>query len=244
MLESENIVRAVHWLGTIRLKITIMVSVLILSAIAVYCVSDPLLKLITEPLQGRPLYFMSPVDGVMAKIKVAMFGGILLAFPVLSYLIVSTFANRLSKAVRKKITFIIIPLASVLFIGGTVFAYELIMPSTVDFLLNSGEGVLNPMISGSGYVSFISFFLISVGLVFELPLVMVAMARMGLIQAKTLMKKRRAAIMIILIAMAALSPTPDAFTLLAETVPVVLLYEASIWMIYVLERKNMREAGM
>lgn len=244
MIESENIVQAVRWLGTIRTRIMVMLLVVVLSATAVYCVSDPLLKLITEPLKGQPLYFMTPVDGVMAKIKVAVFGGILLAFPVLSYMIVSTFSFRLSQEIRKKIYFLLIPLASFLFIGGTFFAYKMIMPTTVDFLLSSGEGVLNPMISGSGYVSFISFFLISVGLVFELPLVMVALARVGLIRYRMLAKKRKVAIMVILIALAALSPTPDAFSLLVETIPVILLYEASIWMIYALERKNMRGAGM
>lgn len=239
MLESENIVGAVRWLGKFRFRILAMVSVIVVSAAAVYTVSDPLLKLLCRPLQDQPLFFMTPVDGVMAKLKVAAFGGIMLSFPILACLIVSMFAPMLERGVRRKIYFLAIPLTVILFAGGIVFAYQFIMPTTVDFLLKSGEGVLKPMISGSAYVSFMAFFLISVGLVFELPLVLVALSRIGLIHAEMLMKKRKFAILGIVIILALLSPTPDAFSLLAESLPVVVLYEISIWTIYLLERRGM-----
>ncbi|MDQ0497079.1 twin-arginine translocase subunit TatC [Paenibacillus brasilensis] len=239
MWESENIVSAVRWLGKFRARILAGVLVVIAAATAVYAVSDPLLKLLCRPLQDQPLFFMTPVDGVMTKLWVAMFGGVLASFPVLACLLVSMFASLLDRSIRLKIYFLTIPLAVVLFAGGIAFAYEFILPNTVDFLIQSGEGVLKPMISGSAYVSFIAFFLISVALVFELPIVMVALSRIGLIHSKMLMRKRKFAVLGIVIILALLSPTPDAFSLLAESIPVVALYEISIWTIYLLERKGM-----
>ncbi|MDT3427372.1 sec-independent protein translocase protein TatC [Paenibacillus forsythiae] len=239
MVESENIVNAVRWLGKFRIRILAAVLVVIVSATGVYAVSDPLLKLLCRPLQDHPLFFMTPVDGVMTKLKVAMYGGIVVSFPVLACLLVSIFAPLLERGIRLKLYFLAIPFAVVLFAGGIVFACEFILPNTVDFLIQSGEGVLKPMISGSAYVSFMAFFLISVALVFELPIVMVALSRIGLIHARMLMNKRKFAVLGIVIVLAVLSPTPDAFSLLAESIPVAALYEISIWTIYLLERKSM-----
>ncbi|NGM84114.1 preprotein translocase subunit TatC [Paenibacillus sp. 7124] len=240
MWESENIVKAVRWLGKFRARILAGVLFVIVAATAVYAVSDPLLKLLCRPLQDQPLFYMTPVDGVMTKLKVAMFGGIVASFPVLAGLIVSMFAPLLGRGIRLKIYFLAIPLAVVLFAGGIAFAYEFILPNTVDFLIKSGQGVLSPMIAGSAYVSFMAFFLISVALVFELPIVMVTLSRIGLIHSKMLMRKRKFAILGIAIILAILSPTPDAFSLLAESIPVAALYEISIWTIYLLERKGMQ----
>lgn len=236
IITSENIVGLVHWLVKFRVRLITIVLVPLAFSIAVYFFSDPILKLISLPLKGQTLFFITPVDGIMAKIKVALFGGIIAAFPVIAYLITSLFIPRLNKTTGKKVYFLIIPFASISFVGGVVFAYKLILPTTVEFLIRCGSDVLKPMISGSDYVSFITFFLVSVGFVFELPLVLVALSRVGMISSRTLRNKRKIAIVVTLIVLAILTPTPDAFTLLAASLPVLFLYELSVWWIFMLER--------
>jgi len=243
VITSENIVGLFHWLYRFRKKIIVIVLLPLVISVAVYFFSDQVLKVITLPLNGQTLFFMTPVDGVMAKIKIALFGGIAIAVPIDMCIITSLFRTKLGKKMEFRIFFGIIPFATVSFAGGVTFAYKLILPTTVDFLISCGSTVLKPMIAGSDYVSFASFFLLAVGLVFELPLVLVALSRIGLIKSKMLMKKRKMAIMITFILLAILTPTPDAFTLLAASMPVLFLYELSVWWIYILEKIDARKGN-
>ncbi|MCX7923876.1 MAG: twin-arginine translocase subunit TatC [Clostridia bacterium] len=244
MIESENIVKAVRWLDKFRARIVVMFLVPILSAVGVYFFSDNILSIISYPLGGETLFFLTPVEGVMAKIKIAFFGGIIVSSPITAYFVVSILASLLEKPTRRKLYFLIIPFATFALLGGIFFGYKFILPTTVKFLISCGDGFMKPMISGSNYVSFITFFLISIGIVFELPLVLVALSRLGLIKAHMLMKKRKVAIMIIFVCLAILTPTPDAFTLVAVCLPMTLLYELSIWWIYVLEKLDRRKAAV
>lgn len=244
IITSENIVGLVHWLVKFRIRLAAIVLAPLMFAVAIYFFSDQILKLITLPLKGQTLFFMTPVDGVMAKILVALFGGIIIAFPIIAYIVTSFFYLRMNKKTRRGVYFGIIPFAIVSFFGGLLFAYKIILPTTVDFLISCGSEVLKPMISGSDYVSFITFFLLSVGLVFELPLVLVALSRIGLIKSKQLMRKRKMAIVIIFIVLAVLTPSPDAFTLLAASLPVLFLYELSAWWIFILEKIDRKKENV
>lgn len=243
MIESGNIVKAVHWIGKFRTRIILMFIFPFLFSCGVYFISDVILKIITQPLNNQPLYFMTPIEGIMAKLKVAFFGGIVLSFPIIAYFLISIFGTLLEKKKRLRLYFIVIPFSSIAMAGGIYFGFRFILPTTMDFLLSCGDGFMSPMISGSNYVSFISFFMISVGLVFELPLILVALSRIGIIKAKMLMKKRKMAIIIIVIILAIVTPTPDAFTLLAVSFPVVFLYELSIWWIFILEKFDKKKAS-
>lgn len=244
IITSENIVGLVHWIAKFRVKLTAMVVVPLIFSAVIYIFSDQVLKLITLPLKGRSLFFMTPVDGFMAKILVSLFGGIIIACPVLVYITFSLFSCKMKKRTRRSVYFALIPFASVAFFGGIFFAYKFILPTTIDFLIRCGGEVLTPMISGSDYVSFITFFLLSVGLVFELPLVLVSLSRIGLIKSKQLMKKRKMAILITFIVLSILTPTPDAFTLAAVSMPVLLLYEISVWWIFILEKLDKRKENI
>lgn len=242
MIESQNIVNAVQWLSKFRIKITLVVIMPILSAIGMYFISDSLLELITIPLNGQALFYMTPIEGIMAKLKLSFWCGLVISFPIIIYLIASMFSVKLIKKTRRKIYFIMIPFSTLALIGGILFGYELILPMTIAFLLSSASEFMQPMLSGSNYVSFTAFFLLSLGLVFELPLFLIGLSRIGLIKYKMLKDKRPVAIMTIFIVLAILSPTPDAFTLLALASPVVFLYELSVWWIYVFERLEKRRA--
>ncbi len=241
MIESENIVKAVKWIDKYRMRIIILFLTPVFFAATIYFASDILLKNISSPLNGEKLYFMTPVEGVMAKIKVSFFGGLIASFPVIEIFIASIFSSLLKKGTMRKIYFIIIPFSTVSLAGGLVFGYNFILPNTIKFLINSGKGIMDPMISGSNYVSFIAFFMLAIAMVFELPLILVALSRINIVKSHYLMKKRKVAILITLIVLAILTPTPDAFTLFAVSLPVLLLYEISIWWIYILEKISLRK---
>lgn len=243
MIESTQIVTAVRWLAQFRGKLIMVLLFPIVCATGVYFFADPLLECITQPLNIHTLYFMSPVEGFVVKIKVALYGGLVVAFPFLTYFVISLCTLHQPAKVRIKMVLQIIPFATFALLGGIFFGYRFILPTTVRFLLDCGKGFMVPMLSGNDYLSFAAFLLLTVGCVFELPLVLVALSRFGIIQSQMLMKRRGVAIFTIFCVLAVLTPTPDAITLSAIALPVILLYEASIWWIWLLERNARTKPG-
>jgi sec-independent protein translocase protein TatC len=245
MIESENIVKAVRSLARLRKRILLMLFFPALFGIGVYFIADSILKMLVQPLKTESLFFITPLEGFLVKAKIAFVTGFILAFPLIAWSLISICTAGFAKKRRLKLYFLIIPFASLALAGGILFGYRFILPTTINFLLNCGRGFLKPVLSGSEYVSFVMFILLTVGLVFELPLVLVFLSRLGLIQSRTLMQKRGIAILIIFIILAILTPTPDVVTLTAVALPVVLLYELSIWWIFILEKinQNHREAS-
>ena len=245
MIESKTIIKAVRWLARLRKQLLVMLCFPALFSIGVYFGSDSILKMLVRPLKSESLFFITPLEGFLVKAKIALVGGCLLAFPWITLSLISICFAGFAKKQRLKLYFLIIPFASLALAGGILFGNRFILPTTINFLLNCGRGFLKPVLSGSEYVSFVMFILLTVGLVFELPLVLVFLSKLGLIQSRALMKKRGIAILIIFIILAILTPTPDVVTLTAVALPVVLLYELSIWWIFILEKinRNPREAS-
>lgn len=241
MIKSEHIVGIVHWIEKIRKTIIAMLIIVIIATSLVYFISDNIISILEEPLNGLQLFFMTPVEGLMAKLKVAFFGGITTSSPFWIYIIISLLGKNIGKKKRILLYFLIIPFAVSLFVGGMFFGYKMILPSTIKFLLQCSNGYMKPTLSGSDYFSFIGTLLLTIGLIFELPLVLIALSSIGIITSKMLIGKRKVAVMVSLIAIALLSPALDAFTYILVTLPIVILYESSIWCIYILEKGRKRK---
>ena len=241
MIESENIVKAVYWLNSFRKRIIIMAVLLSSSALAVYFQVDYLITIMSKPLGGTPLFFLTPLEGLLVKMKIALLGGFLLAFPLLLYIIISFPGVGLSPKQKKSFYFLVIPFATFSFLAGMFFSYQLILPNTIQFFFNCAKDFMQPLISGSSYFSFAAFCLLSIGVIFQMPLVLVALSRLGLLTSKSLMKQRKTAILGSIIVLAVLTPTPDAFTLILISLPTIFLFEFSIWTIYVLEQIEQRK---
>lgn len=236
MFNSEQIVGVFHWLDRYRKRIIFMFLIPVVLTIGVYIKADLVIQVIAKPLAGLPLHFITPIDGFMAKMKIALYGGVVLSLPILAYLILSMFSGRMSKRARRLSYFVVIPFAVISFAGGLVFGYFLVLPGTIKFLLDCGNQFMEPVIMGSNYFSFIAFLLITIGCVFELPLILVTLSRVGIVSSKFLRTKRKIAVMVILIVLAILTPTPDVLTLTLVSAPMIFLYEISIWWIFFLEK--------
>lgn len=236
MVKSEQILGLLDWLHRFRRKLIFMALLPLLAAVAVYFYADWVIQLISRPIEGLSLYFMTPVEGFTARVKVALGGGLVLACPFLVYLGVSLFTTRASRRKKFLLYMVVVPAILILFGGGLVFGYFLVLPATIGFLVGCGNEFMEPMLMGSSYFSFVIILLLCIGLIFELPVVMILLSRIGLVKSDYLQKQRRVVIMLILVVTAVITPTPDAFTLLLVAVPLVILYELSIWCIYLLER--------
>jgi sec-independent protein translocase protein TatC len=241
MIESQEIVKAVHWIGDFRKRIFTMFIVMLVFVGGVYYFTDPILNLISKPIEGLDLFFMTPVEGIMTKIKLALFTGVIVSFPITMIFLISIFGNLVDKKKKRKLYFLIVPISSFLMMSGIYFGYKYILNTTIGFLISAGAGIMEPMIAGSNYVSFVSFLLVGIGLIFQLPLILIALSRIGVVKYGMLAKKRKMAILLSVIVLAVLTPTPDAFTLLSVSLPVILLYEVSIWIIFIFEKLDFRK---
>ncbi len=186
----------------------------------------------------------TPMEPVLVKIKVALVIGIVFALPILMWQIWG-FVLPALKQNERKVLYLVVPSSILLFIGGAAFCFFFVLPVGIKFLLLAGSGGVasTPFVTKTSYLSFILTFLLTFGLVFQLPIVLLILVRIGLVSPKTLAKKRRWALFIIIILAAVLAPTPDLFTQALMAGPMYMLYEISIWLGYLAVRKKKETAA-
>ena len=221
-------------LGELRRRIIVAVVAIVVGALAAYYYIDELMRFVTAP--AGKLYFMSPAEGFFAYLKLAVFAGFMLALPVVLWQVWAFVAPALTSG-EKKWAFIMVPGAVALFFTGVAFAYLLVWPAAVNFFLGFGSESLQPMLSLGQYLSFLLSFILPFGIIFNLPLALLVLAKMGIISSRFLAKQRRMMILVAFIIGGIITPTPDIFTQTMMAIPIILLYEASIWAVKILLRK-------
>jgi len=192
--------------------------------------SSLLLKVLKIPAAGmiEKLAFFSPEEAFLIYVKISFLAGIMLALPVIAYEIWAflspAFAERFK---RHAITFI--GLLTALFLAGVLFAYFIILPAALKFLLTIGGEELEPVISAAKYVSFVTALIFACGLIFEIPALSFFLTRAGIINARLMRKYFKYALIVIAVLAAVITPTADAFNMLILALPMIGLYEFSIW---------------
>jgi len=178
-------------------------------------ITDYLARPVTK--LGYKLVFTAPAEAFWVQMKVALIVGLFLAAPGIL----------LHQHERKyAIPFVLI--GSVMFLAGGAFSLFVVTPYAIAFLLSYARETLQPMITLENHIDFLLKFTLAFGAVFELPLVITLLARMGVVTAKQLSKNRKYAILGAFIAGAVLTPTPDAFNQTLMAGPLILLYEVGI----------------
>jgi sec-independent protein translocase protein TatC len=212
-------------------------TVLILSIVA-YLFSERILNFVLRPLPGdQSVYFLSPTEAFSTRIKISIIVGIIVSVPVIFYHLWKFVVPGLfAKEVR-----LIVPVvvsSTFFFLVGAVFCFMMVLPVSIKFLMAFGTDKLKPMIQIKDYISFVSYMTLAFGAVFELPVISFFLGRIGIISARTFIKGRKYAIVIILILAAVITPTPDAFTQLMLAGPLYFLYEVSIIVLKMTAKKR------
>ena len=174
-----------------------------------------------------PVVYLSPVEPFVVQMKAAFFGGLLLVFPLIAWEI----WGFLRPAVRPGTRWTLAPLIAAsagLFFTGSGFGWAVLLPAALFFLRGFASDLLIPMITVGHYIGFATWLVLGCGLIFQLPLGILAATRAGLIRPATLVRQWRLAAVAILIAAAVLTPTPDIFTQLLLAAPLAALYVVSI----------------
>lgn len=184
---------------------------------------------VTEPFTSLDygLNFMALPEGFLFHIKLSVLGGCVLACPVIIWEILRFVLPALYRH-EKKIFFGMLFSGIFLFVAGVVFGYFFVLQLCLKALINFA-GDLTPMISASAYVSFVMGFLIPFGLIFEVPMIVYFLTMAGVLN-PGMMKKNRKYVLLVVLVIAALLTPPDIISQLCLALPMLLLYEFSIWL--------------
>ena len=188
--------------------------------------NDLVLEVMNKPLQGREPITLSPAEAFTTTFTLSAYAAIILTLPVLLYQLYAFVVPAFGKRERKVVTPLIV-MVPVLFVAGVVFAYYVVMPAALQFLLNFNADQFQTEIRAREYYSFASLTMASVGILFQVPVGVLALTRLGIVTPKQLAAKRRYAYLGCTV-VAALLPGVDPVTMIMETIPLLLLYEGSI----------------
>lgn len=225
-----------------ELRRRLIISAIAVAVGAVFCfiVSDQIIsffvKYYTDATGGekKALIFLGPLDAFATRLKIATYGGIVLAFPVWLYQLWRFITPGLNPKEKKyAIPFVLTSI--VLFaLGG--FVAMLTLPQALDFLLNIGGSDLRPELTADKFLGLISLMIVAFGLAFEFPVVLVFLLLARVITTRQLRKWRRIAIVVIVAFAAIITPSQDPYSLFAMAVPMYLFYEISIIIGRILKR--------
>lgn len=203
------------------------------TAVSLFFIEE-LIAFLTAP--AGHLYFSRPAEVFIIYMKTAVIAGFILASPVVFYEFWRFLLPALTDR-EKSWTAIFVPLSVGLFLGGICFSYFFVMPRSLQFLIGFGGESFTPLLSMENYLEFVLLMIIPFGIVFNLPLVMIALSRAGLVHAKTLKKVRKFVILASFIIAAVITPTPDILTQSLLALPCIVLYEVSLRIISIWDRK-------
>jgi sec-independent protein translocase protein TatC len=181
---------------------------------------------------------LNPTEGFMLSIKLSLFAGIVLAFPLLLLFTLQFILPGLKKKEKRALWPAMI-IGFGLFLAGVMFSYFFVLPKVLDFFYNYSQqmGVTNEWRIGY-YISFATQFTLIFGLAFELPVVVMTLVKLGVLNYEIMRNTRSYAILAIVVIAALITPTPDVATLAFLAVPMILLYEICIWLSFFHKRKQ------
>jgi sec-independent protein translocase protein TatC len=237
-VSHEDRLTLVEHLDELRSRLIVCIVVLGVALALCFWQNHLLLEIAQGPLPSNHghLITFGVTEPFTTTLTVSAYGAIVLSLPVVLWQLYAYILPAFSEA-EKRTAVPILLLFPVLFLAGIAFAYFVVMPAAVHFLLNFNDDQFNVQIRARDYYSFFSMTEIACGLVFQMPLAIVAVTRLGIVSVEQLSKNRRYAYLVLAIVAAAL-PGVDPVSMLLEMAPLLALYELSIVLARVVGRSQ------
>jgi len=239
MTQDKNEMTVLGHFNELRKRLLVMIVALAVTVVASFAFSQKIAEYLAAPIGG--LAAMSSIEvteNVTAFMKISLLSGVVLALPVLLYELLAFILPGLKPGEQKWI-WMVIPMATVFFVGGVAFAYYIMLPTALPFLLDFMGITTSPR--PSNYFSFVLNLMFWVGVCFEMPLVVFVLARLGIVNVKSLLKQWRIAFIASAILAAFITPTPDPVNMGLMMIPLLSLYLVSILFAVFARRKPEKE---
>jgi sec-independent protein translocase protein TatC len=228
-ITHEDELSLVEHLDELRTRIITVGSIFVIVTAVCFWRNHDILSFVNAPLpDGKEPSTFGVSEAFMSTLTVTMYAALIITMPVIVYnlyaFVIPAFSDE-EKAIAKPLLF----MTPALFLVGTVFGYFLVLPAAIHFLLNFNDDQFHVLIRARDYYSFFGLTVLSMGALFELPIAILIASKMGIVTPQQLRENRRYAV-IVLAVIAMLLPGTDPISMLIELVPLLLLYELSIWL--------------
>lgn len=233
-IHCEEVLRALatkfnvlEHLDYLRLRLLRALLAYLAASVGAYFAVPYIMPHLLHPEAGLTgLVFLSPVEAFFSRLKMALALGLVLGLPFMLYQLWALFVPAMSRAVRQA-SLMLIPVVYLLFVGGCLFALIFVLPLALRFFLAFGGEQLHQEIAIGNYVNFLIAFVLPFGFLFELPVAILALVRLGIVDPKALARNRKYAIFIIFVVAAIFTPA-DVFSQLLLAFPLLVLFEVSL----------------
>jgi len=232
----------VEHLDELRHRLFIILGALLAGVVVAFAFHGHILHWLNAPLPdwiGKPLT-LSVSEPFMTSLWVSVYAGLLIAMPVIMWQVWAFFVPAFEENHARSLAWYTL-LATLLLVAGVFFGYFVALPAAVHFLTNYDHAYYNVQIRARDYYSFATMVMVAMAIVFELPIFVLALVRMGILSTTTLRRNRRLGYFIVAI-IGVLLPGIDPITTMIETVPLIILYELTIWLCVITERRSARAA--
>ncbi|HED24762.1 MAG TPA: twin-arginine translocase subunit TatC, partial [Firmicutes bacterium] len=243
--------RAIRLIEELRRRLIVIAAIVFILAIIGFSFADRIRELLLLPAEmsyagledtgfDLQLIFLTPAEAFLANIKLAFIAGTAVALPVILYQLLAM-ATAVA-GMKKRIALFLTLIMYFLFALGVAFAYFVVLPFALNFFVGFSGADLVPNFSITRYISFTSSFIFSFGFVFQLPVLFWFLGSLGILHPVFLRRNRKYALLIIVVFAAVLTP-PDVFSQVLMAIPLMLLYELGIFMVYLARRREIKESS-
>ncbi len=221
-------------LEELRRRLTISVAAILVTTAVAFVFHERILDVLIRPAEGfgsdggKPIY-TEVTEFLGITMKVSLLAGVVGALPVVLYQVVMFVAPGLTSRERRYL-FLLLPASLLAFAAGAAFGYFVLFPPMVSFLLSFGSDVATPMIKIGNYINLMVSLLFWMGVIFETPLVLFFLAKIGVVTPRFLARQRRYAIVVAFILGAMITPTLDPINQSLVALPIIVMYELGIWL--------------
>lgn len=236
MSEGEQKITFLSHFQELRRRLIRSVIAVAIGVVICFIFREWLFYILKLPAAGLEFSAIEMTENLSTIFRVCIVGGIILAMPILVYHGIMFIAPALTRR-EKKYVYLIIPWVFIMFLIGIAFGYFMMAPWSIWFLTDFGKDIATLFPRISNYISYLTRLLLVTGIVFEMPVISTFLARIGVLKPEWLTSKRKIAIIIAFIAAAVITP-PDVITQSLLAIPLILLYEISIWLAKLVYRKK------
>lgn len=234
-MEDRQLTLVEH-LSELRKRIIVIFLAIIVGSIISYSFIGKIVDILVRPASKLEFIYLSPPELFLAYIKISVISGLIISSPIILMQIWLFIKPGLNKKERKYLS-LALGMGIVFFLIGVIFAYFTMVPITIAFFTQVSRDNIAPLFSFDSYLTFISTLLLSSGLIFELPMLIILLTQLRLVRATRLIKYRKYVVLIIFIIAAIITP-PDVISQILLGLPMVFLYELSIWISKMIEKRR------
>jgi len=241
-LGHEEEASLVEHLTELRHRLFICLGSIVPAFALAYAFHDHLIERLKDLLPpGTPLVTFGVTEPFLTSLKVSFYAAIALVLPIILWQVWSFLAPAVGEDTQRVLGVFVV-LATALFATGVAFCYVIVLPKALTFLVDYDSNLYTTQIRASYYLSFVALTLLAFGIAFEMPIFVLALVRLGVLSSARLRSNRRVGY-VLMLAFAILLPTVDPVSLALEVAPLLVLYELSIWVSVLMERRWERSAA-